>query len=29
MEDGTGKKGLPNNQTYNEGGTLKEKPVVK
>ncbi len=29
MEVGTGKKGLPNNQRYNEGGTLKEKPVVK
>lgn len=29
MEEGTGQKGLPNNQQYNEGGTLKEKPVVK
>lgn len=29
MEDGIGKKGLPNNQKYNEGGTLKEKPVVR
>lgn len=29
MEEGVGKKGLPNNQKYNEGGTLKEKPVVK
>lgn len=29
MEEGTGQKGLPNNQQYNEGGTLKEQPVVK
>jgi len=29
MEDGTGKKGLPNNQKYNEGGTLKEPPTLK
>lgn len=29
MKEGVGKKGLPNNQRYNEGGTLKDKPVVK
>lgn len=29
MEKGIGKKGLPNNQKYNEGGTLKEKPTVQ
>ncbi|MDR2913956.1 MAG: FAD-dependent oxidoreductase, partial [Tannerella sp.] len=29
MERGGGRQGLPNNQTYNEGGTLKEKPEVK
>lgn len=29
MKEGVGQKGLPNNQRYNEGGTLKEKPVVK
>lgn len=29
MEDGIGKKGLPNNQKYNEGSTLKEKPAVQ
>lgn len=29
MKEGVGKKGLPNNQQYNEGGTLKNKPVVK
>ena len=29
MKDGVNKKGLPNNQRYNEGGTLKEKPVVR
>lgn len=29
MEEGSGQKGLPNNQQYNEGGTLKEQPVVK
>jgi hypothetical protein len=29
MEDGVGKRGLPNNQQYNEGGTLKNKPVVQ
>jgi len=23
------KKGLPNNQRYNEGGMLKDKPVVQ
>lgn len=26
MKEGVGKKGLPNNQQYNQGGTLKEKP---
>ena len=29
MKEGVGKKGLPNNQQYNEGGTLTTKPVVK
>jgi hypothetical protein len=29
MKEGVGRKGLPNNQQYNEGGTLKEKPEVK
>lgn len=29
MKEGVNKKGLPNNQRYNEGGTLKEKPVVR
>lgn len=29
MKEGAGQKGLPNNQQYNEGGTLKEKPVVR
>jgi hypothetical protein len=29
MMEGVGKKGFPNNQKYNEGGTLKEKPEVK
>lgn len=29
MEKGIGKKGLPNNQKYNEGGTLKEKPAIE
>lgn len=29
MKEGVGKKGLPNNQHYNEGGTLKDKPIVK
>ncbi|MDR1632210.1 MAG: FAD-dependent oxidoreductase [Dysgonamonadaceae bacterium] len=29
MREGVGRKGLPNNQKYNEGGTLKEPPVVK
>ncbi len=29
MEKGIGKNGLPNNQRYNEGGSLKEKPIVK
>ena len=29
MIEGVGKKGLPNNQKYNEGGVLKEKPTVK
>lgn len=28
MKEGTGQKGLPNEQRYNEGGTLKNKPVV-
>ncbi len=28
MQAGVNKKGLPNNQRYNEGGTLKKKPVV-
>ena len=26
MKEGTGKKGLPNNQKYNQGSTLKNKP---
>lgn len=26
LQQGTGKPGLPNNQRYNEGGTLREKP---
>ena len=26
LQQGTGKPGLPNNQQYNEGGTLREKP---
>lgn len=29
MKEGVGEKGLPNNQRYNEGRTLKEKPVIK
>ena len=29
MKEGVGRKGLPNNQQYNEGGTLKNPPVVK
>jgi hypothetical protein len=29
MKEGTGKKGLPNKQTYNEGGTLSKPPVIK
>jgi len=29
MKEGTGVKGLPNNQQYNEGGTLTEKPELK
>ena len=29
MKEGVGQKGLPNNQQYNEGSTLKEKPEVK
>ena len=28
MKEGVGKKGLPNNQQYNMGGTRKEKPTV-
>ncbi|MDR3252972.1 MAG: FAD-dependent oxidoreductase [Tannerella sp.] len=28
MREGTGQKGLPNNQKYNEGGSLNEKPVI-
>ena len=29
MKEGVGKKGLPNNQLYNQGGTRTEKPVLK
>lgn len=29
MREGVGQKGLPNNQKYNEGGTLTKKPEVK
>lgn len=29
MKEGTGRKGLPNNQRYNEGGTLKELKVSR
>lgn len=29
MKEGVNKKGLPNNQRYNEGGMLKNKPVIK
>lgn len=29
MKEGIGQKGLPNNQQYNEGSTLKEKPGMK
>lgn len=29
MREGVGKKGLPNNQQYNEGGTLTRRPEVR
>ena len=29
MKEGVGQKGLPNNQKYNEGGSLQEKPMIK
>ncbi|MDR1516651.1 MAG: FAD-dependent oxidoreductase, partial [Dysgonamonadaceae bacterium] len=29
MKEGVGQKGLPNNQKYNEGSSLKEPPAVK
>lgn len=29
MKEGTGEKGLPNNQQYNQGSTLKNPPVVE
>lgn len=29
MKEGVNKKGLPNNMRYNEGGILKDKPVVQ
>ena len=29
MRKGVGKKGLPNNQHFNEGGVLQKKPIVK
>jgi len=29
MKQGVGGKGMPNNQQYNEGGTLKDKPIIK
>ena len=29
MMEGVNKKGLPNNQRYNEGGMLKDKPMVR
>ncbi|MDD6100035.1 MAG: FAD-dependent oxidoreductase, partial [bacterium] len=29
MRTGVGKQGLPNNQQYNEGGTLTKRPEVK
>ena len=29
MREGVGEKGLPNNQQYNEGGSLKEKPKIQ
>jgi hypothetical protein len=29
MKEGVGEKGLPNNQKYNEGGTLEKRPAVK
>lgn len=29
MHEGVGEKGLPNNQRYNEGRTLKERPVIQ
>ena len=28
MEEGVGQKGLPNNQNYNVGGSLQEKPMI-
>jgi hypothetical protein len=28
MREGVGQKGLPNNQKYNEGGTLSKPPEV-
>lgn len=28
MKEGVSEKNLPNNQRYNEGATLKEKPVT-
>ncbi|MDD4515025.1 FAD-dependent oxidoreductase [Massilibacteroides sp.] len=29
LKEGVGQKGLPNNQKYNEGGTLKNPPTIK
>ena len=29
MQKGVGKPGFPNNQHYNNGGTLKEKPIIR
>ena len=29
MKEGVGQKNLPNNQTYNVGGSLQEKPTIK
>jgi hypothetical protein len=29
MREGVGREGLPNNQKYNEGGTLSKPPEVK
>ena len=29
MNAGVAKKGLPNNQRYNEGGRLSKKPIIK